>query len=242
MANHALLNSIDHQNIKIITERSAAYGDNIWFSMTFPAEFRSIQAYYPIFFNKDSETGKFFSVALFGFQQNENLFLSDNTWDAAYIPLSVARQPFLIGTQTVLEEGEEKEQRVLHIDLSHPRVNSEEGEALFLEFGGNTNFLDNIADMLETLHHGIIDNNAFMEVLIEHELLEPFTLDITLNDKSNNQMVGFYTINEDKLNALKPETLGSLHNKGYLQAIYMAIASQANIRTLMNKKNAQLGL
>lgn len=55
-------------------------------------------------------------------------------------------------------------------------------------------------------------------------------------------MVGFYTINEDNLKALGGATLASFHEKGYLQAIYMSIASQSNIRTLMNKKNAELGL
>ena len=55
-------------------------------------------------------------------------------------------------------------------------------------------------------------------------------------------MIGFYTINEDKLSELDGAVLSRLHEKGYLQAIYMAIASQANIRTLMNKKNELLGL
>lgn len=242
MATHESLNSTDHQHLKVITERSAEYGDNVWYTLTFPAEFRSVQAYYPIFFNKDQSTGQFSSVALFGFQDSENLFLSNNKWEAGYIPLSIARQPFLIGVQKVLEDGIEKEQRVLHIDLDHPRVNQEKGEALFLEFGGNTPYLDTAADMLETMHHGIIDSKSFIDMLIEHELLEPFTLDITLNNESNNQMVGFYTINEDKLNALSSSTLAKLHDKGYLQAIYMAIASQSNVRTLMNKKNEQLGL
>lgn len=242
MANNVLLNSVDHQNLKVITERSEKYGDNVWFALTFPAEFRSVQAYYPIFFNKDSNTGQFFSVALFGFQDKENLFLSDNKWNAPYIPLSIARQPFLIGLQKVNEDGEEKEQRVLHIDIDHPRVNQEKGEALFLEFGGNTPYLDNAADMLEVIHHGIIDNTLFIDMLVEHDLLEPFTLDVVLNDSSSNQMVGFYTINEDKLIELSGETLAKLHYKGYLQAIYMAIASQSNIRSLLNRKNEQLGL
>jgi len=242
MANHVSINSSDHQNLKVITERSEEYGDNVWFTLTFPTEFRSVQAYYPIFFNKDQSTGQFFSVALFGFQDNENLFLSNNQWDAAYIPLSITRQPFLIGVQKVVEDGTDHEQRVLHIDLEHPRVNKEKGEALFLEFGGNTPYLDNAADMLETLHHGLIDSKLFIDMLIEHELLESFTLDVTLNDESKNQMVGFYTINEDKLKELSSDTLTLLHDKGYLQAIYMTIASQSNIRTLMNKKNEQLGL
>lgn len=242
MAKNVLLNSIEHQNLKVITERSAKYGDDLWYSLTFPTEFRSAQAYYPIFFNKDAETGQFYAVAVFGFQDKENLFLTGKGWDAGYIPLTVARQPFLIGKQRVVEDGEEKEQRVLHIDLEHPRVNQEQGESLFLEFGGNSPYLDNVADMLEVIHHGLVDSKHFMAILVEHELLEPFTLDATLNDGSKRQLVGFYTINEDKLNALNSETLASLHTKGYLQAIYMAMASQSNIRDLLNRKNQQLGI
>ena len=56
MANNVLLNSIDHQDLKVLTERSKAYGDNVWYTQTFPQEFRSVQAYYPIFFNKDPNT------------------------------------------------------------------------------------------------------------------------------------------------------------------------------------------
>ena len=85
MANNVLLNSIEHQNIKIITERSSEYGDNVWYALTFPSEFKSLQAYYPVFFNKDANTGEFFPVVLFGFEQQENLFLENGKWDAAYI-------------------------------------------------------------------------------------------------------------------------------------------------------------
>ncbi|WP_205006445.1 SapC family protein [Escherichia coli] len=53
------------------------------------------------------------------------------------------------------------------------------------------------------------------------------------------QLAGFYTINEDNLAALSPELLAQLHQKGYLQAIYMAFASQANIRHLLQLKNKQ---
>jgi hypothetical protein len=242
MATNVLLNSIDHKDVKVITERSEKYGDNVWYSLTFPAEFRSVQAYYPIFFTKDGNTGQFFSVAMFGFKDQDNLFLTDNKWDAPYIPLSIARQPFLIGLQKTTENGEDKEQRVLHIDMDHPRVNQEHGEALFLEFGGNTPYLDTAAEMLEAIHHGIVDSKTFIDMLIEYALLETFTLDLELNDRSKHQMSGFYTINEEKLNQLNSETLATLHARGYLQAIYMAIASQSNIRGLLNRKNNQLGL
>lgn len=242
MTNSVLLNNIDHQNLKIITERSATYGDNLWYAQTFPMEFKSVQAYYPIFFNKDPDTGKFFPLALFGFENKENLFLSDNKWSADYIPAMVARQPFLIGIQTLNEDGVEKQQRMLNIDLDNPRVNQEQGEPLFLEHGGNSPYLDKVADLLEAIHHGVNDSHDFIDALNEYQLLEPVTLDITLNDHSKNQMLGFYTINEDKLNSLSSDALTSLHKKGYLQAIYMTIASQANVRQLISKKNEQLGL
>jgi hypothetical protein len=242
MATHKLVNNIDHKDTKIITERSASFGDNTWFAQTFPAEFRSVQAYYPIFFTKDESTGRFLSVALFGFQQQENLFLENGKMSVPYIPLTHARNPFLIGEQKLMEGGVEKHQRVLFLDESHPRVNTEQGEPLFLEFGGNAPYLESMADMMEALHHGIEDHDVFVERLVELELLESFTLEVVLNDKSKHQMVGFYTINEDKLAELESEVITQLHKDGHLQAIYMALASQSNVTRLMTLKNIQLGL
>uniref|UniRef100_UPI004048A7FA SapC family protein n=1 Tax=Shewanella sp. TaxID=50422 RepID=UPI004048A7FA len=239
MSQHVLLNSIDHKDLKVNTRRSAALGDNLWYSVTFPQEFRSIQAHYPIFFHKDAATGQFYSVALFGFAQNENLFLSDAGWNATYVPLTVRRQPFLIGQQTVREDGVERLQRVIHIDLDHPRVSQTEGEALFLPYGGNTPLLDEVGEMLEVIHHGLIDSQRFIETLIEYQLLESFTLDIELDNGKKHQMIGFYTINENTLAELSAEALAQLHQQGYLQAIYMALASQSNISDLLNLKNAQ---
>ncbi len=239
MSQHVLLNSIDHKDLKVNTSRSAALGDNLWFSVTFPQEFRSIQAHYPIFFHKDSATGQFYSMALFGFQQDENLILSDAGWSASYVPLSVRRQPFLIGQQTVREDGIERQQRVIHVDLDHPRVSQTEGEALFLPYGGNTPLLDEVGEMLEIIHHGLIDSQRFIDALIEHELLESFTLDIELDNGKKHQMIGFYTINENTLATLSADTLATLHQQGYLQAIYMALASQSKVRDLLNLKNAQ---
>lgn len=240
MSRHVLLNSVDHKDIKINTSRAPELGDNVWYSVTFPSEFRSVQAHYPIFFQKDSNTGQFYAVALFGFQEQENLFLNDQDWQASYIPLTIRRQPFLIGQQTVREDGVELHQRVIHLDVDSPRISGTSGEALFYPYGGNTPYLDEIADMLETIHHGLIDSKAFTDCLIDLQLLESFTLDITLDNGSKRQMIGFYTINEDNLATLSADTLAMLHEKGYLHAIYMALASQSNIRYLLQLKNAQL--
>jgi hypothetical protein len=242
MAKFELVNNIAHKNIKVNTKASAQFGDNLWFALTFPDEFRAIQNHYPIFFQKNSDTGQFMPIALLGVKQNENLFLTEQGWDASYIPATIKRQPFAIGHQEQSQGGKTELTRVLTIDMESPRVNETEGEALFLEYGGNSDYLDHMADLMEAIHHGVEKSAHFIETLLGYELIEQFTLDVTLNDGSQNQMLGFYTINEDKLAELSDEQTLNLVKLGYLQAIYFIIASHGNIAELVKRKNKQLGL
>jgi hypothetical protein len=124
--------------------------------------------------------------------------------------------------------------------MDNPRVNGEKGEALFTEEGNQTPYLEDSIAGLEAIHAGHEHNKVFVQALLANDLLEPFTLEITLNDGSNNQLLGFYTINEEKLRDLDGDTLSRLSKEGYLQAIYMQIASFARVRTLIDKKNALL--
>ena len=130
MNNFALLNNVEHQDLRVITTRSAAYGDNVMFTITFPSEFRSVQAFYPILFHK-SAGGDVWPVALFGFQEGENLFLDDDGWHAGYIPAMIRREPFLIGYQKSRDASQPEPLRVLSLDLDHPRVSRNEGQPLF---------------------------------------------------------------------------------------------------------------
>lgn len=240
MTNHVLLNNIEHKDLKILTERSEEFGDNVWYAQTFPLEFRTAQAHYPILFHKDVNTGQFIPVTLFGFKNDENLFLNEGKWDASYIPLSLQRMPFYIGKQNVVTDGVTEEQRVLTLDLDSPRVNKEQGVELFLEYGGNSEYLENMANILETLHVGLQDSDTFIDALVSCDLIESVTLDIELNDGSKNQLLGFYTINEDNLNALEEDKIFRLHQGGYLQAIHMMLASQAHVNNLVARKNRLL--
>ena len=74
--------------------------------------------------------------------------------------------------------------------------------------------------------------------MLEYDLLESFTLEVNLNNGSKNQLQGFYTIAEQKLHELNGETFDMLNKRGYLQAIFMAVASHSRLRTLVDKKNA----
>lgn len=226
MTQHALLNNRDHLDLRVITAHGAAYGDDVMCTPTFPAEFRNVQAHYPIVFAKNRD-GTFTPLALFGFREKQNLFLQPEGWDATYLPMMIERQPFLIGSSGA--------GKVVHIDLDSPRVSRTEGQLLFREHGGNTEFLERVGSLLAAIDEGIASIQPFVTALVEFNLLESFALDIEFRDGAQHRFTGFYALQEERLNALDAEALGKLHQRGYLQAIYMVIASCAHFRGLIER-------
>ncbi|MGH8082819.1 MAG: SapC family protein [Lysobacter sp.] len=231
MSQAVLLNNIDHHDLRVIAARGARYGDDTMLAPTFFAEFRALQAYYPVVFQKTAEGG-FAPVALLGLRHNENLFLHGERWDAHYLPMAIERLPFLIGIAD--------DEPMIHIDLDHPRVargDGAEGESLFLEHGGTAPFLERMASVLRTLHDGLQDNAGFIAALLRYDLLESFVLDIQLDDGSQIRLSGFHTIDEQRLRRLDAAALHELSQAGYLEAAYMAMASLSHLRDLIERMN-----
>jgi len=226
MPHHVLLNNIDHRDLRVSTRRGTGLGDEVMSVVTFAGEFRALQAYYPIVFQKDAH-GTFHPLALLGLQPGQNLFLHERGWDAHYLPLAIERQPFLIGHDA---QGEP----VLHVDLDHPRIDPA-GEPLFLEHGGHAPLLQHMASLLRTLHDGLAGNAAFIETLLAHELLESFMLDVKLPDGHGGRLTGCYTIHEERLRALDAQALRALSQAGYLEPIFMAVASLSHLRDLIGR-------
>jgi hypothetical protein len=239
MAKHALLSNVEHKAMRIITTRSVAYGDNQMYALTVPGEFRNIQASYPIVFQKRADTGQMQPLALLGFEAGENLFLTDKGWDAPYVPISVERLPFLIGGNNAGQAGQPA-QPVIHVDLDSPRVSYTEGEPLFLEYGGSTPYLERISSLLGALHAGLAASPAFCEAMLAHDLLESFVLDVELKDGSNNRLAGFYTVNEEKVRALDGAAITQLHAQGFLEPMYMVVASTVHFRDLIDRRNRRM--
>ena len=233
MSQYEVLNSEKHRQLRIRTGYGAALGDAVMYAMTYPMEFRDIQSCYPILFTKDPNTGGFLAAALLGFEARQNLFLQDDGWDAAYVPALMQRQPFLIATG---REGDNKPP-VVSLDLDHPRVSANEGEALFDGDGAPSEFLRRKIAVLDKLHRGLQHGNGFINALLQHELVEQITLDIAFNDGSKKTLQGFYSIAEERLYQLKGEVLESLNQAGYLQPIFMAVASLSRVRDLIERRN-----
>lgn len=240
MSNIQLLNNVDHKDLRVITRRSGDLGDSVWFALTFPHEFRNVQRHYPIFFTQNPDNQQFQAVAMFGFERDENLFLEDDGWDASYIPLSMIRQPFLVGFQHTQQEMGTETQTVISVDMDSPRISTTEGEPLFLEHGGTSDYLEQMNGVLDLINQGFQRNRAFVDMLLGMDLLESFVLDVELNDGSSHRLSGFYTINEESLKRLTGDDLVILNNNGYLEAVYMCVASMSNIPDLVERRNRKL--
>lgn len=228
MTNAVLLNNLDHRDLRVITAHGAAYGDDVMSAATFPQEFRQLQAQYPIVFHRSGERS-FQPLALLGLRLGENLFLDGARWDAPYVPLAIQRQPFLI--------GEQPDGPMVHVDLDSPRVSTTEGQLLFREHGGTTEFLDHISQVLRTLHDGLAASTAFVERALRYDLLEPFVFEATLNNGLECRLAGLYVVHEERLRALDEAALLDLHRHGDLEPLYMAVASIAQLRHLLERMN-----
>ena len=240
MPNNVVINNIDHKDIKVDTRYSSDYGHNHGRSLVFPTEFNQIQCEYPILFVQDPKNQQFQSVALVGLEEDENLFLKSGNWHATYVPHMINKGPFSIGLQDQVVDGQEQRKPVVMLDTDDKRVNTENGQALFLEFGGNSPYLERIQSTLVSINDGIDISKPMFAAFSELNLLEPVTLKLDVNADKSFQLEGYFTINAENLAKLSGSDLQDLHQAGFLQLAHAVIASLNNMQKLVKMKQAQL--
>ncbi|MDT8408867.1 MAG: SapC family protein [Wenzhouxiangellaceae bacterium] len=240
MSQHVLLDNLSHRNLRINRTFRPGHGFDVSLARAFPGEFLALQNEYPLFFIKNRDSGHFEPIALLGFNDQENLYLDDGRWDADYLPLTIDRQPLLIGFQEQTVEGVPTQVPVVHIELDHPSVSESEGAPLFLPHGGESEWLERMTSVLMAIHTGHESIPSFSKTLVGMELIELVSLDMTFRDGSKQVLNGLYTVNESRLGALSGPALELLNNKGYLQALYLMLASQPNLAALIERKNRAL--
>jgi hypothetical protein len=234
MSGHQLLTGETHRPVRIRTDHGTALGDAVMYALVVPSEFRQVQAEYPILFRMNVERDGYHAFALLGFENGENLFLNGNRWEARHRPLAIDIQPFLIGG-TAEEQGDKQ----IHIDMNHARIASDTDASVrvFDDTGRPTPFLESIAEKLGALDEGYREAAGFFAALREHDLIEPMTLEITLDDGSTNRLVGFHVVSESRLQALDGAALARLQEADHLLPIFMAVASLGRVGDLIARKN-----
>jgi hypothetical protein len=225
MTNIVVLNSQSHRELRVQAEATAKFGDNQRFVPVVITEIPLLVTHYPVLFSKDSDTGAFFCGAMLGIDEGENLFLKEGKGHEGYRPLNLQRAPFFVS-------GDE-----LAIDLDHLRISADKGQSLFDENGEPTAYLESIKAAFQQLKPGNEMTKRFIETLLKLNLLEPVDISLGFDDGSQRNLADLYTLNQEVLRKLPDVSVLDLFRRGYLQLIYLLIASLKQIPVLAQKKN-----
>src|SRR4051812_5328478 len=204
------INFEQHKSLGYVEKYSSENGHQLGAVMILPNEFAKVQREYPILFRKDSETGRFLPVALLGFEEDENLFLNDNSWSTRYIPLAVKQGPFLIG----LQQHEAEQRLAIYADLNDSRIQQNAAPALFNANGTASTTLNEIRDILSARHEGSERLEPMVEAFLKYDLLEPVRLEIDLANGTTANFDAGYTVHIEKLIALANDAVAELHKTG----------------------------
>lgn len=238
MGQHVLLNNVDHHDLRLIMRRGAAYGDSVNQALIFPTEFEDIQRHYPIFF-RQTEGGGFKSVALLGFDRDENLFLAGEHWNAAYVPAMHQVGPFLIG-QPQAAPGQDlppDAEAMILVDTSHARISRSEGAPLFLSHGGNAPVLQQVAQTLQQVYAGSQISDLMFAAFLEAGLLAPVRINVEVSDNKAFLLEDMLTVSREALQNLDGAALKALHEKGFLALAFYVVASMGNLGHMIALKN-----
>lgn len=242
---YTLLDNVTHKDLRVISQYRAQFGDNVASVPVFATELANVSRHYPVLFYPDEASGSFVMTALLGLEKGENLFLNESLpegyervrsqagWAADYVPAMVARGPFAIGLH---DSGT---QVMVHVDENHPKISTTEGKPVFLPKGGNSDYLNRVASILNLIHSGVQVTKDMIAAWQALELLEPLNVNIDLVDGTKLSLGGHYAVSEEKVAALGADALHSLHKDGYLQGLFLAMTSLSNIQTLVDLKNVR---
>lgn len=240
MANPVILHNDTHRKLRIITTRGAEYGEKTHIVPVLGDELHNLVLDFPVYLMKNKETGKFSLNALMGLEPGENLYLQGEHWAASYLPLHMRRQPFLLIASDEEKQTTEENEAKIAIDMDSKRISESQGQAVFNEDGSKTPYLEDIIKVLSMMAMGIESTEAFVSMLVEHDLIEPALLNITFANGEKRSLQGLYAIDAIKLSELKGEVLEQMHSRGFLQACYLMTASMGQITKMIKMKNATL--
>jgi len=240
LGQHVLLNNVDHHDLRLIMRHGALFGDNVNQALIMPSEYQEIQRYYPIFFRR-TEEGGFKSVALLGFDRDENLFLDGDRWNAAYVPAMHRVAPFLIG-QPEAAPGEDlpaDAEAMILVDPGHARISRTEGEALFLPHGGNSPALTHVTQILQQVYAGAQASDPMFAAFYEAGLLAPVEIEVKVNDQQSYVLKDMFTISRDALHGLSADHLKALNAAGFLALAFQVVSSLGNLGHMITLKNSR---
>ena len=185
---------------------------------------------YPLVLMKHAQTGQFNVVALFGFASGQNLYVSGAHWNATYIPQNTLRYPFMASEAGVLG---------LALDERSELIGNPAGYRLFDDSGHPTDYTRQVADTLQWLRRDFETMQELVLALTQLSLVRPLTLLLRMDNSTESQIEGLYSVSDFALGALAETDIVRLHRRGFLRATSILAASLVQLNRLQQLHNGQ---
>jgi hypothetical protein len=200
------------------------------------AEFGPAARDYPIVFTSSDSGKSFAAVAVLGLAGGENLFLEDGRWARGlYCPAYVRRYPFCMAKVTL--DKVEQQNRLICVEAEF--AEGAAGELLFDAQGQPVEKWKGIERLITEFEADLERVRELCSILADYGLLEPFTMQATLNQGGAMQLTGMHRVTEPKLEALNAAQLRNLLKKGILGRIYAHLLSVDNFARLLDRRAAR---
>ena len=195
-------------------------------------EFALIARAYPIVFTSGDKGQSYAPVAVLGLTQGENLFYADGGWaKGLYVPAYARRYPFCMATVTL--DKVQQQDRLICVEKSSV---ADDGEALFDGDGQPLAKWKDMERLLTEYEADLERSREMCAILSDYGLLEPFTMQATLNSGDAMHLTGMHRVDEKKLEHLNASQIKNLMRKGVMGRIYTHLLSLDSFSTLLDRK------
>ena len=201
-------------------------------------EFNVAHRDFPLVFSSGDEGRSFAPVAVLGLEAKENLFVQGEGWaPGVYVPAYVRRYPFCMARVTL--DNIEQAERLICVEKEH-----------IVETGGVMMFDDKqeplprwkeVEKLLEEYEADLERTKEMCGILADYGLLEPFTMQATLNAGGSMHLTGMFRVDEKKLEFLNASQHKNLIKKGVMSKIYIHLLSLDNFGRLLDRKAQRKG-
>jgi hypothetical protein len=198
------------------------------------AEFTVAARDYPIVFATLDGGKSFAPVIVVGLDRESNLFVdAAGEWDrTAYLPAFVRRYPFCISK--VYVDGEPKSERV--VCVASAAIGAQDGVELFDAAGAPTGRWQEAERLLAEFEADLDRTAQMCAALARMHLLEPFTIQVLAEDRSQVKLDGMHRVSEARLRDLKAASHKMLVGKGIMGLVYAHLHSFDNFSRLAARR------
>jgi hypothetical protein len=225
-----------HKNLRVITQRGAQYGENVGNVVVFPTEYRELQREYPIFFRKDP---------------GGTVTCRSPCWASPKTKISISR--ITPGTRAIFprssragrsSSGSRRHRQTANC-ASHRSSTSisiiresarRKASRCSSNSGAHAPYLQEMTAVLDRIHRGLALSKDMFAAFTALDLIDPITLEVKLDANEQHNLLGYFTVNHEKLRALDAASLAGLHRSGFLESAYLVTGSVSNVQKLVDRK------